>query len=101
MRVRCQCRCSVFKVHPLKQETLGLVCSGCGKSYRVKIDSSGVRAECARCRSQLFVVHTPPRSAATRDKIVYVMCTGCQALQEVGYGELGEADSTGVLKGEG
>jgi hypothetical protein len=84
---------------PEQTDTIVLVCFGCKKSWPVKIDCVP-KPECSKCHSVTFIVHTPPKNAETRDKIVYLICGGCRALQNIKFGELLEVDSDGVLKRE-
>jgi len=48
----------------------------------------------------LFELHTPPPHTDTKNKIVYLVCDKCCALQEIKFGELAEVSIYGVLKGE-
>lgn len=78
-------------------DTIVLICFGCKKSWPVKVDLLP-KPECSKCHSLTFIVHTPPKSVETRDKIVYLICDECRALQHIKSGKLGEVDNYGVLK---
>jgi hypothetical protein len=80
-----------------QEDMIVLVCFGCKKSWPVKVDCLP-KPECPKCSSVTFIVHTPPKSTATRDKIVWLICDECRALQNIKFGELTEVDSGGVLK---
>jgi hypothetical protein len=99
LRAHCVCGSSVFLVHvPEGQEdTIVLICFGCKKPWPVKVDCLP-KTECSKCHSVTFIVHTPPKNAKTKDKIVYLICDECRALQNLKFGELLEADVYGVLK---
>jgi hypothetical protein len=81
-----------------KDEKLSLTCSACKKTWLVKTDLPPSNDECDRCSSTLFVVHSPPPRAASKDKIVYLVCSQCMALKKTAFGELAEIDVHGVLK---
>jgi len=97
MRVHCTCGRFLFIVRKSKAETLHLVCSSCKKNWQVKIDFQP-KLEC-KCDSVLFELHTPPPHTATKNKVVYLVCDKCCALQEIKFGELTEVDAYGVFKG--
>lgn len=101
MRVHCGCGSPVFLVHIPKgqEDMIFLQCFQCKKTWPIKVDCLP-RLECPKCSSVSFIVHTPPKNTPTHDKIVWLICDECRALQNVKFGELLEVDNYGVLRGK-